>query len=396
MRVVMNQISALGVRTGVGQYTHQLLRCLREQATGDAIEGFPEGWWFPCTRRAWAGVRTVLEPPKASGPSSRGAAVAYLRHCGQRLIARRFRSFCTRRKTHLYHEPNFIPLAADVPTLATFHDLSALLHPEWHPADRAAHFERHLPGAAARCAHILTVSEFGRREVVHTLGVAPERVTRVYNGIRPDLGPLPEPLVAGTLRRLGLPPRYLLCLGTIEPRKNVLLLMRAYCALPPHLRARWPLVLVGGWGWRVETVAEYLHQVGRHRGVIHVGYLKDEELAAVYNGARALLYPSLYEGFGLPPLEMLACGGAVITSTAAALVEIVGSKAHLVHAENLDGWVDALQRVLTDDDWWQSLRAGARAVAQPFTWDRCAAETLRVYRSVAGLRAAEPTSRAAA
>ena len=133
------------------------------------------------------------------------------------------------------------------------------------------------------------------------------------------------------------------------------------------------------------AVAEYLDGEARHRGVLHRGYVAEKHLAAIYNGARALVYPSLYEGFGLPPLEMMACGGAVLASTAGALVETVGSRAHLIDPYNQGGWRDAMIRVLEDDDWWQSLRTGVMALARPYTWDRCAADTLRVYRSLCGV-----------
>jgi len=118
--------------------------------------------------------------------------------------------------------------------------------------------------------------------------------------------------------------------------------------------------------------------------VIHLGYVAEHHVSAIYNGARALVYPSLYEGFGLPPLEMMACGGAVVASTAGALVETVGQRAHLVAPEDEDGWRAALARVVVDDDWWRELRRGVREVARPYTWGRCAADTLRVYRSLAG------------
>ncbi|MGH7226059.1 MAG: glycosyltransferase family 4 protein, partial [Gemmataceae bacterium] len=241
--------------------------------------------------------------------------------------------------------------------------------------------------------HLFTVSDTVRQEVIQILNLPPERVTRTYNGIRPGLAPMPPEEVAAVRAKLDLPPRYLLYVGTIEPRKNVKRLLQAYCVLPASLRERWPLLLVGKWGWNTSDVAEYLHTQARHRGVIHRPYLADDYLPALYNGARALLYPSLYEGFGLPPVEMLACGGAVLASTAGAVAETVGRQTPLIDPLDLDGWRQAMQRIVQDDDWWQALRRGAVEAARPFTWEQCAADTLRVYRDVCGERT--PLKRAA-
>jgi alpha-1,3-rhamnosyl/mannosyltransferase len=299
-----------------------------------------------------------------------------------------FDSVCKQSPYDVYHEPNFVPLQSDLPTVATVHDLSVLLHPQWHPADRVAHFERRFRRGLQRCRHFLAISEFGRREIINALGLSPQRVTRTFMGIRPGLGPMASAEVQETLKRLGLPSQYLLYLGTIEPRKNLLTLLKAYCDLPVEVRERFPLLLVGGWGWNAGDVADYLHGEARHRGVRHLGYVPEGCLPALYNGARALAFPSFYEGFGLPPLEMMACGGAVLASTAGALVETVGSKAHLIDPLDLEGWRDALLQVMTDDDWWRDLRRGTAAVARPFTWERCAADTLAVYRSLVGRRQA--------
>jgi alpha-1,3-rhamnosyl/mannosyltransferase len=397
MRVVVNQLAALGLKTGIGHYTVQLLRCLREQAGQDRVEGFPEGWLRQArdfcgrARPYLEGTATDLSRPGPSPTRSlRSRALGSLRHFGRSLMAQHFRLVCALRAYDLYHEPNFIPLPCEQPTLATLHDLSVLLHPEWHPADRAAYFEAHFHRGLARCVHFLAISEFGRQEVIRNLGIPPERITRTYMGIRPGLGPLPTAETERVLRDLDLPPRYLLYLGTIEPRKNILLLLRAYCSLPENLRSRWPLLLVGNWGWNTLAVAEYLHREARDCGVLHRGYVAEKHLAAIYNGARALVYPSLYEGFGLPPLEMMACGGAVLASTAGALVETVGGKAHLIDPHDLDSWRRAMVRVVEDDEWWQSLRTGAIAVARPYTWDRCAADTLRVYRSLSSAGQSQP------
>jgi alpha-1,3-rhamnosyl/mannosyltransferase len=401
MRIIINCLSAKGRRTGIGHHTAELLRCLRSQAGSDVIDEFPQPWLRrarEALRRAPAPRQVGDEPPgqrPPPPPPSLRQSVGYcLRRGGRRLLDESFRLTCAWAGYDLYHEPNFLPLPTGTPTLVTIHDLSVLLHPEWHPAERLAEFEAGFARALRRATHFLTVSEFVRQEVIRHLNVPPERVTRVYNGVRPGLAPLPQADVAAALHRLGLPPRYLLYLGTIEPRKNVLRLLEAYCALPGRLRERWPLLLVGGWGWHTEAVAEFYQAEARHRGVRHLGYVADENLGVIYNGARALVFPSLYEGFGLPPVEMLACGGAVLASTAGAVAETVGGRAHLIHPADTDGWREALARVLEDDDWWHGLRRGGVEAARPYTWERAAAETLDVYRAVVGGRAARPRAAA--
>jgi glycosyltransferase involved in cell wall biosynthesis len=397
MRVVINGSMALGPRTGIGHYTAELLRCLHEQAPG-SVAAFPQGW---LRRAARAGARARAALVRTNSPSAdpapsglrgrlQGCARTLTRCWGLEALAQCFRLHCTVHRYQVYHEPNFIPLPSDLPTVVTVHDLSVLHNPAWHPVDRAAYFEKHFQRGLSRCQHVLAISEFGRQEVIRTLGIPADRVTRTYMGIRPGLGPLPRAAVAATLQQLGLPANYLLYLGTLEPRKNALTLLRAYCALPAPLRQRWPLVLVGGWGWGADAVARFLHDEARHRGVLHLGYVDNRHVPVLYNGARALLYPSHYEGFGLPPVEMLACGGAVLASTAGAVAETVGGRAYLIHPDDGDGWRAAMQRVVTDDDWCQSLRKGAQEAAQPFTWEQCAADTLQVYRRLCGIPAARP------
>lgn len=398
MRVVVNQLAALGVRTGIGHYTVELLRCLREQAGRDRIEAFPSGW-MRYVRETACRLRPRLEgsnkdaAPGGSTPCQgrstfRRELMRHVRLAGRSLINSHFRAVCASAKFDLYHETNFIPLTTSCRTVATIHDLSAVLHPEWHPYDRVVWFERHFRRGLGRCEHFFAISESGRQELIRHLGLPAEKVTTTYMGIRPGLGPLPREEVVAGLRRLGLPERYLLYLGTIEPRKNILTVMRAYGQLPARVRERWPLVLVGGWGWNAGEVADYLRGTAREKGVLHLGYVAEEHLSLLYNGARALVFPSRYEGFGLPPIEMMACGGPVLASTAAALVETVGSRAHLLDPDDEDGWRRGMQRIVEDDDWHRQLTRGVQAVAAPYTWDRCAAVTLGIYRKLCGIEPA--------
>jgi alpha-1,3-rhamnosyl/mannosyltransferase len=382
MRVVVNQLVTAGLKTGVGHYTLQLVRALRSLPALAAVGGDPPAA-LRFLKKLWGRRAGVGAAPGAPASSSllRRHASEWARSLGRCLCRGYARWAYTSRRFDLYHEPNFIPLPCDLPTIATVHDLSALLHPEWHPPERVRYFEKHFQRELGRCAHLLAISESARQEIIRTLGIAPERISRTWMGVRSWLKPLPREEVRPVLGQLGLPGEYLLHVGTIEPRKNVLRLLRAYCGLPAGLRRRWPLLLVGGWGWRTEEVAEYYHAQARHKGVRHVGYVAEAHLAAVYNGARALLSPSLYEGFGLPPVEMLATGGAVLASRIGPHQETCGSAACLVEPEDEGSWHDALRRVLTDDGWHQELRSGAVEAAEPFTWERCAADTLRAYHA---------------
>ena len=393
MRIVLNYLAASETaKTGIGHYTAELFRCLCEQANDDIIDAFPgalgqraQAAWMRFRRaRLSASDASPGEGSTPSRPTIRRQLFHGVRACGRVSRQVLFRQLCRWKKYQLYHEPNFLPLPCDCPTAATLHDLSPLFHPEWHPAERVEQFEKHFRRCLSQCIHFFTVSEFVRQEVIRTLGLSPAQVTRTYNGIRSNLAPLPSAEVKEILRRLDLPPRYLLHVGTIEPRKNLMTLLRAYCSLPEQVRSSWPLLLVGGWGWNSADVANFLDNGARQRGVLYRRYVPEGDLSALYNGARALVFPSLYEGFGLPPVEMLACGGAVLASTAGAVAETVGRQAHLIEPLDLDGWRRAMQRVVVDDDWWRQLRRGAEEVAKPFTWERCAADTLRVYRMLCG------------
>ncbi len=390
MRVLLNMLVASGRKTGIGYYVSELLRCLTEASPEDHFESFPRPWIRSCYR--WADkFRTLLGTKEAGTGNAKKEAMgrtrreapkpSRLRVWMQSFLDAHLRRLARQNEYSLYHEPNYLPLPTDLPTVTTVHDLSILLHPEWHPVDRVLHFEKNFGRTLTQSAHLLAISESGRQEIIQEFGVPPEKVTRTYMGVRPGLRRLPHEDVARVLRELALPPRYLLFVGTIEPRKNVLMLMRAYCSLPAQFQARWPLLLVGRWGWNTHETREYFETEARHKGVLHLGYVSEHHLAALYNGARALVFPSHYEGFGLPPLEMLACGGSVLASTSSAVQEVLGGVGHVIPSQDFDGWRNGMQRVTEDDDWWASLQIGATERARNFTWEQCARDTLEAYRN---------------
>lgn len=400
MRVVINASTTVGNMTGVGRHTAELIRCLRPLMASDDLFEYPHNW-VRRLRAKWKQSTAAGPSTPAEGksrwllPSPKRLAINIARPCGHGLLWLYDKAVMRASKFDLYHEPNFMPIRCGVPTVATIHDLSILRHPEWHPPVRVQWFESNLPNALNQASHFFTVTEHAKREMIDLLGVAAEQITCTYNGVRGDLAPLAENEYLPVLRKIDLKPGYLLHVGTIEPRKNLLRLMQAYVDLPAALRAKHPLVLAGQWGWHFESIAEFYEKTGKHNGVRQLGFVADADLPALYNGARALVFPTFYEGFGIPAVEMMGCGGAVLASTADAVAEVVGRNACMIAPEDTEGWRDAMERVLTDENWWESLRGGVEERAKRFTWERCAQKTFGVYQHLTG-SVVEETKRAKA
>lgn len=394
MRVILNGVSALKPKTGVGHTTANLHRALAELGTEDSF------WLYP--GEAISGIaRLALQRPKPPGrrrsqPDGTHRWKSRLTELAKAAYRAHFRAAARWGEFDLYHEPNFVPIRTHLPTVVTVHDLSVLLYPEWHPADRVAFHERHFRRGIATADHVIVVSEAVRREMIDVLGFPPDRVTAIHNGISGQFRPQPPEVVEATRRKLGLPPRYFLAVGTIEPRKNIGTLLRAFCDLPAETRAACPLVLAGGWGWKSDRERGLFETEARHRGAIHLGYVDDADLPCLYSGAAALLYPSFYEGFGLPPVEMLACGGGVIASTVAAVREVVGGHAVLLDPHDLESWRDAMRRVTTEADYLDEATRSGVAHAHGFSWEAAARGTLTVYRRVLGIAEPAPNVRPSA
>jgi glycosyltransferase involved in cell wall biosynthesis len=283
------------------------------------------------------------------------------------------------RRCQLYHEPNHIPLRCDLPTVTTMHDLSVLVHPEWHPADRVRWYERDLQAGVRQTRRFIAASEFTKREMIARLGIRPEIIDVTYQAPRPVFRPQPAEQVRRTLAALRLPERFFLYVGTLEPRKNLPGLLRAYAALPADVRRQNPLCIAGGWGWKAEQLRALLSQ--GFDEVRLLGYVDDAGLADLYTACTALAWPTLYEGFGLPPLEALACGAPVIVSDVTSLPEVVGDAGVRLHPDDLPAWTAALRRMAEDTKWRTALAAAGLNQAARFSWPRCAAQTAACYRA---------------
>jgi glycosyltransferase involved in cell wall biosynthesis len=263
-------------------------------------------------------------------------------------------------------------------TVLTVHDVTILKFPQWHPASRLAMMGAGLAPAARRADRIVTPSQYTRRDILELLDVEPERVVVVPGGIDPIFAPQPEADTAARLAPLGLTVgEYLVYLGTIEPRKNLTRLLEAVESAEIGL-----LVLAGGHGWHNAIIRGAMARLERAGRVRELGYVPDDLRLPLLAGARAFVYPSLYEGFGLPPLEAMACGTPVLTSNVTALPEVMGDAALYVDPTDAPATAAALTRIWRDDALRADLRARGLARARLFSWDRTARETLDVYRAV--------------
>ena len=392
MKTLWNILSTLGPRTGVGWYARETLAALRESALdGDEFLETP-GVFGRSVRLAWLRVRPWMQregKESAGNQAVNGArrswkawALEQARSAQESIQVRTLDRLHRQGKIDLYHEPNFLPWASSVPTASTFHDLSGILYPQWHPEDRVRRFETQVRKAIDVCGHFFTMSDAMCLELTRHLGVPPERITRTYNGVRRGLKPVQGQDLALGMAKLGLKPGYFLHVGTLEPRKNLLMLAHAWADLPPAIRQRHPLVLAGGWGWRCDELRQFIEETP---GIIRLGYVPESELAALYSGALTLVFPSLYEGFGMPVIEMLACGGGVIASSIPALTEVLGHHAHFLAPNDAAGWRDAMRRAADSPEWLDPVRAGAQAHAARFTWKATAQATRCGYARLLGL-----------
>ncbi|MHB1004887.1 MAG: glycosyltransferase family 4 protein [Chloroflexota bacterium] len=270
------------------------------------------------------------------------------------------------------------PLACPSRTVLTVHDLSFLLYPGNFNAANRLYLSNFTRLSAKRADRIVAVSENTKRDVVRLLGVPAEKVAVVYHGIEPHFRVADPAEVSAFRARHGLPERFILFLGTIEPRKNLDTLVEAFGRLKrsglPH-----GLVLAGAKGWQWGPVFAAVERLGLARDVFFPGYVPYDEQPLWYNASELFVYPSLYEGFGFPPLEAMACGAPVIASGTSALPEVVGDAGLLVDPRNVDSLAEAMHHVLNDADQRERMRALGVARARAFTWEEAARQTAAVY-----------------
>jgi len=365
MRVLIDGNTLAGQKSGIGNYTYHLLR---EMA---GILGKEE--------ELTIGIRGKLL-----------AEIGELGIGGVEILSTKDRSFRKYipvpprwiRGFDLYHQPNYVPYSFDGPTVVSIHDLSHRVFPQYHPRRRVL-FLRAFEGKLKRAARIITISEFSRQEIIDILGVAQEKVAVTYLGASPEFRPLSITREDKLLfqARYGLPDKYFLYVGTIEPRKNLARLIEAFHLLKQEkAQADMKLVLAGGKGWIDRDIFDRVKELRLQEEIVFTGYIEGRDLPILYNLAVALVFPSLYEGFGLPPLEAMACGTPVISSDVSSIPEIVGDAGILIDPYQVTELAEAMLRVARSESLRAEMSRAGLERSRKFSWQRCAAETLQIYR----------------
>ncbi|HYN86318.1 MAG TPA: glycosyltransferase family 1 protein [Pyrinomonadaceae bacterium] len=371
-------------KTGVGHYTAELARALARCAPSDEFE-----LAYPSTFPALAGG----EGESNKLPENLKVARVAVGALGRRWWSVGLPLHARRRGYDLFHGTNYdVPVWGGCATVLTVHDLSTRLHPETHEARRVFRSRWRLPLMARAATVIITPTESVRRELCQHMTVEPSKVFAVAEAPRRVFAPADETEAREVRRRLGVEGDFLLAVGTVEPRKNLLALVLAFEELVrrrgENLRLR--LVIAGPRGWlNREFLARAEHWVVKDR-ITFTGYVSDEDLRALYTSCRAFVYPSLYEGFGLPPLEAMACGAPVVASRIPALAETAGGAALLVPPSDVRALAEAVEGVLDDAALAARLARAGLAHAAKFTWERAARQTLEVYREALRRNSAGP------
>lgn len=375
MRIALNARILQAPRTGIGQYVAELVNALHSEPDVEVTLFHGWGWSSALPDAALPGYSRLT-------PLLRQIPGAYQ---ARRWLEQKRFDQGSAQGIDLYHEPSLWPLAFDGPTVITLHDLTHLHFPDTQPAARLKEIERRLALGVEQAQLILTDSNAIAEEAQEYFGLPAERFVVAPLGVATRFHPREATVIDTVLKAHAVTAReYFLCVGTLEPRKNLTLALRAHAQLPEAVRERFPLLIVGMAGWQREQFSDELRLALAGGHVCLLGYLPDEHVAQLLAGARALVFPSLYEGFGLPVLEAMASGTPVILTRASAMPEVAGAAGNYIEADDAVGLRDAMTRLTDDQAHWQACREAGLQQARLFSWERCAQATAGAYRQAMG------------
>lgn len=292
--------------------------------------------------------------------------------------------FARRAGLDVLHVQYIAPLVCSARVVTAIHDVSFAVLPETFPLKDRLLLNLFIPLSASSASKVITLSESSKRDLIERFGVASEKIAITPCGVDETMRRVEDPqIISDVLQRYGITPPFILSVGVLQPRKNLPRVMDAFALL----RQRYPdlphcLVIAGKAGWGVEPLKQRVQALRLESAVHFAGYIADEDLPALYSAADLFVYPSLYEGFGLPPLEAMACGTPAVTSNVSSLPEVVGDAALTVNPLDVEVIAGAMEQILTDAHLRRTLTARGLERAREFTWERTARLTLEVYQTM--------------
>ena len=379
MRIALDGIPLLSAKTGVGKYTFELAAALKRLPGVLDVSLFYGIHWSMRLRRNYHLDNGV------GNSGLQGSRIA-------RRVPDTLKGWLRRKATRLefaihrpdiFHATNYVADPCDVPMVVTVHDLSFYRYPETQPPERLNWLSEGLLRTLNQAKGIITDSQFTKDELISLLGVPGNRINVVHLGVTANYRPRDKDVLAEKLREFDLAPKsYILSVGTLEPRKNISKLLRAYELLPDSLKEQWPLVIAGMRGWKDQEITKRMEKLARNGKLRPLGYVPDDKLPLIYAGATLFVYPSLYEGFGLPALEAMASGVPVIVSNRASLPEVVGEAGALIDPEDIESLAHVIESLLLDQAKREQMAMAGLQQAKRFTWEACAKKTFRIYQRV--------------
>lgn len=266
-----------------------------------------------------------------------------------------------------------------IKTVTTVHDITPIILPETHSWKSNAFHKYFFPRILKNCDKIIVDSKSTQKDLIEKLGIKKEKIELTYLGLHPGYKIIDKKIVDKELTRLGIKEEYLLFVGTLEPRKNIITLIKAFIELKKK-GIKEKLVIAGGKGWNYSKIFNLIKENNLEQEIKFTGYVSEAQLVSLYNGAKIFVYPSTYEGFGLPVLEAMACGCPVITSNVSSLPEVAGDAAILLkNPKDTKELVDTINNLLKNKGKIGELREKGLKQAKKFSWEKCARETIRVY-----------------
>ncbi|MCP4682540.1 MAG: glycosyltransferase family 4 protein [Desulfobacterales bacterium] len=381
MNILVDAIPLKGLLTGVSRYLRNLYKEIEQlqDVTVYYYDGRRCGTSMPEQANPDSWMKSVDRVWKLPDP-----VVVGLRSVFWLSFEQKLRRVLRRNRFDVYHETAFTPAAvkASIPQVFTLYDLSLMKFRDLHPRERVWFSDLFFQRRIRHADHIITGSDYIRSEIIEELNIPPHQVTAIHDAADPLFYPRENEKVKSLLSDLKIPGDYLLFVGTFEPRKNLAVLIKALAELEKDI----PLVLVGWKGWGEKSWQEKAREAGLDKQIFVPGYIDEESLACLYSGALALVYPSLYEGFGLPVVEAMSCACPVICSNAASLPEVAGDAALFIDPNDAEGLANAIDRVAGDSLLRNGLIEKGLERTTNFSWKKAAKQTLEVFQAVADKR----------